>query len=432
MVEKVVFDPANASRLLAVGGSSRRWNQSETFGWVWESTDGGRKWRHLTTLFEGGSVPDAKKGVNIVAAAFASGKLGLAYVVADGVGVFVSRDSGRTWEKSATFPARNAHRLAVHPSKPETLWVCTGPEVKPGESAHSPGGVFRSDDAGKTWVSIIGDLPQEKGDGYKFTAGFEAMAVSPADPDVIWVNDHRWDTGVIYRTENGGKHWKPVATKQNAGQADNDAAHKALRTTARIETATPAGLSLAGLAADPRDPLVVYGFNTEFLLRTRDGGATWTDITALRPDPKKPDHWRGRGWTGWCSTNIGFNPYRDGQAVVQAMDAGRVWISDDGFKTFRYPAREPNPRGGGNDITFTKDGAIFATTGQSGQFNGILRSGDGGATFETLSGEKRGLPEAGWEKGPEGAGIYAHPEDSKRVWAALGGRLMQSTDGGET
>ena len=29
-------------------------------------------------------------------------------------------------------------------------------------------------------------------------------------------------------------------------------------------------------------------------------------------------------------------------------------------------------------------------------------------------------------------GIYAHPEDSKRVWAALGGRLMQSTDGGET
>lgn len=258
------------------------------------------------------------------------------------------------------------------------------------------------------------------------------MAVSPADPDVIWVNDHCWNTGVIYRTENGGKHWKPVATKQNVGPADNDAAHKALRTTARIETATPAGLSLAGLAADPRDPLVVHGFNTEFLLRTRDGGATWTDITALRPDPKKPDHWRGRGWTGWCSTNIGFNPYRDGQAVVQAMDAGRVWISDDGFKTFRYPAREPNPWGDGNDITFTKDGAIFATTGQSGQFNGILRSGDGGATFETLSGEKRGLPEAGWEEGPEGAGIYAHPEDSKRVWAALGGRLRQSTDSGET
>ncbi|MGI6735699.1 MAG: hypothetical protein ACOX3C_05975, partial [Bacilli bacterium] len=166
---------------------------------------------------------------------------------------------------------------------------------------------------------------------------------------------------------------------------------------------------------------VVYGFNTEFILRTRDGGKTWDDATAHRPDPSKPDHWRGRGWNGWCSTDFEFNPYRQGQSVALAMDAARGWISDDGLKSWRYTMGQTHPWLGGQSVGFSEDGWIYITTGQFGSGNGIQRSADWGRTWTTLEGGRRGLPPAGWGNGKEFAGVYVHPDNGRSAWVALNG-----------
>jgi len=50
MIEKAVFDPDQPERLLAFSGSSRRCNTCDTFGCVWQSTDDGESWSHLTTF----------------------------------------------------------------------------------------------------------------------------------------------------------------------------------------------------------------------------------------------------------------------------------------------------------------------------------------------------------------------------------------------
>jgi lysophospholipase L1-like esterase len=436
IVEKVVFDPSTPGRLLAFGGTSRRWAESDTFGWVWESTDDGKSWAHIATVrgegsTEPGSDGFAGKGANIVAAGFNADGSRL-FVLAAGQGVLWSDDGGRTFRRGGSgMRHSNVQRLAFHPRDPGTLFVSLGAHKPDGEALFTPGGIYKSIDGGASWIDITANLPQDATDRDVFTAHYNTIAVSASNPDVLWTNDGRWNTGVIYRSVDGGKSWSPVATKQNIGHAEDSPERKSLLGAAGVETATNGGCAVL-LTADPSNENVCYGFGSEYLLRTVDGGKSWQDITAYRPDPSKPDEWRGRGWTGWCATNIAFNPYRPGQAIVQAMDSGRAWISDNNFATFRYPAREPHPWLGGNDAAFTRDGRVYITTGHFGQFNGILRSRDGGKTFETLAGQARGLPDAGFISGPEGAGVYAHPDDSRLVWAALGGVLMHSTDGGDT
>jgi hypothetical protein len=57
--------PRIPNRLLAFGGTSRNWSEADTFGWIWESTDGGENWRHIGTISEDGFSTEAKKGANI-------------------------------------------------------------------------------------------------------------------------------------------------------------------------------------------------------------------------------------------------------------------------------------------------------------------------------------------------------------------------------
>jgi hypothetical protein len=61
IVEKVLYDAANPNRLLAFGGTSRNWNEADSFGWIWESTDGGENWRHIGTISEDGFPPKPRR-----------------------------------------------------------------------------------------------------------------------------------------------------------------------------------------------------------------------------------------------------------------------------------------------------------------------------------------------------------------------------------
>jgi photosystem II stability/assembly factor-like uncharacterized protein len=185
------------------------------------------------------------------------------------------------------------------------------------------------------------------------------------------------------------------------------------------------------MVADPRQAGLCYGFGSEFILRSRDAGQTWDDATAFRPDPAaKPSNWRGRGWTGWCANGFAFNPFREGQSVLLAMDGARGWLSDDGLASWRFTMGQSNPWIGGQSAAFSKDGHLYITTGQDGQNNGILHSDDGGATWKTLSGAARGLPSSGWGSKGEYSGVYAHPENGAEAWALLSGALLATTNAG--
>ena len=427
IVEKIIFDPADSSRMLAFGGSSRRWNTADTFGWIWESTDGGETWKHIGTLSEKGfSKTDRGKGANIVWASFVPGKRGCVELLADGAGWWQSEDSGATWKKRTPAGITGGITgVTFHPQNPDIVWATTA-NTRSGDK-FVPGSVFKSVDGGKTFSDSSSGIRKVSSGDPNLTSWFQAASVSAAAPDELYVNDQAWNSNVIYKSTDGGETWVPSASRGGIGVDASDA----VRSAFQVETACFAGVSMK-LSAAPGAAGHVYGFNTEYILRTTDGGRTWDDATAFRPDPSKPEQWRGRGWNGWCSMDFGFNPFRRGQAVALAMDAGRGWISDDGLKSWRYTMGQTHPWLGGQSVGFSKDGWIYITTGHFGSGNGIQRSSDWGKTWTTLEGEKRGLPPAGWNNRKEFAGVYVHPDDGRRVWAALDGSLIVTSDGGET
>ena len=414
-VERVLFDPHDPNHLVTIGGSSRGWSlpgPRPLWGAVWDSHDGGESWRKLTTIGPNGSTEDAGQGVNVYGATFAAGRGETLYAVSPEAGFFMSPDGGKSWRKSnAGLPHRAARRVVAHPTQKDTVFISLG-NARPGkEGNYTPGGVFKSTDRGQNWISISSGLSQKASPNENFTSRYEGFAMSPSNPDVMYAADTAWDGDKLYVTKDGGRSWRVSATGKD------------------VPRALPAGLAGTWCSVDPRDPNVAYNAGAEHILSTRDGGATWRDIAN---DEAAPGAWRGHGYPGWCSTSVRFNPHRRGQVILQGMDAARVLLSDDAMLSWRRPLNDPQPWGGGDDATFTRDGHICATTGQHGSFFGIARSRDGGKTWDVVHGAKHGLPETGWNQGKnEPAGIFALPDEPLKVWASVGGKLFRTVDGGD-
>lgn len=429
-VEKVLFDPLNSNHLLAIGGSSRHWEAGgkPLWGAVWESHDSGNNWSRLTTITKDGSsvAPDAA-GENITWADYAPGDPHTLYATADKAGFLVSIDGGKTWTRRINgLPSPAVGRVAVHPTNKNIIWIAVDNYVPEGTQARKPGGVYKTTDGGLNWVNSSNGLGQVSGNNdYNQTSHYFALAVAPSHPQTLYANDAAWNTGVIYRSDDGGASWRAIATKHNEGTDNNDPVRRKI---AQVKTAYPAGLSLTRLLVDPKNPNLVYGFNSEFIIRTRDGGQTWDDATAI--PVTGTDAWRGRGYSGLVCTNFRFDPQTPNRAILEGMDAGKLWLSNDNLKTWTRKLNDPWPWGGGVDVSFAGS-HIYATCGQFGQFLGVARSVDGGATWQMLGGKARSLPEL-MAGGNQPAGIYAQSDAPNRVWVCIENKLYHSEDGGDT
>src|SRR3982751_3735797 len=81
------------------------------------------------------------------------------------------------------------------------------------------GGVWKTDDYGRTWRPIFDDQP---------TGSIGALAVAPSNPDIIYAGSgeglHRPDLSVgdgVYRSSDAGKTWQRVLYRSpNIGASD--------------------------------------------------------------------------------------------------------------------------------------------------------------------------------------------------------------------
>src|SRR5579864_9526516 len=133
---------------------------------LFRSTDGGRSWQELSGLRGHGTGPKWQPGAGgmclhtIILDPVNTKRM---YVAISAAGAFRSDDSGETWKpinkglKSPYLPDPNAevgfcvHRLALHKSKPDTVFM----------QLH--GGVLRTDNAGEQWNYISEGLPNDFG-----------------------------------------------------------------------------------------------------------------------------------------------------------------------------------------------------------------------------------------------------------------------------
>jgi photosystem II stability/assembly factor-like uncharacterized protein len=179
---------------------------------LFKSVDGGQTWHELSGLRGHGSGPRWQPGAGgmclhtIVQDPSDPARI---YVAISAAGAFRTDDSGATWKPvnkglySKYIPDPNTevghcvHRLALHPSRPETLFM----------QLHW--GVMRTDNAGDEWRKVSGNLPTD--------FGF-VIDVHAHEPETIYVvpiasDYHHFPLDgklAVYRSRTGGNEWEPL------------------------------------------------------------------------------------------------------------------------------------------------------------------------------------------------------------------------------
>ena len=200
-VEIAQSDP----NVIYVGGGEQtvRGNVSSGYG-VWKSVDAGKTWtaagleksRHIPRMRVHPDNPD------IVFAAV----LGNIYKPTTERGVYKSTDGGQTWKKVLyANDMAGAVDLTFDPTNPRILYASTWRVQRTPYSLSSGGegsALWKSTDSGETWTEI------SKNEGFpKDTLGIIGVSVSPVNPQRVWAIVENKEKGGLYRSEDGGKTW---------------------------------------------------------------------------------------------------------------------------------------------------------------------------------------------------------------------------------
>ena len=323
-------------------------------------------------------------------------------------GVWRSDDYGRTWAPIFDGqPTQSIGSIAVAPSRPDTIYVASGEGLeRPDLSVGN--GIYKSTDAGKTWTHL----------GLRDAQQIPALAVDPRNPDRIFAAalGHPYGPNAergIFRSTDGGASWEKVLYKdENTGGSD--------------------------VEIDPQNPDVVYAAlwqsrlgpsedNNQFsgtgggLFKSTDGGRNWKKLTNGLPQdlveinvaiaPSEP-----RRLYATLSTT---HPSRYG-----SDDGLGFYRSDDGGESWQRITSDPRPamKIGGGDLPVPKVDPQNPDVVYSASIV-TVRSTDGGKSWTGI----RGAP-----GGDDYQNLWINPEHPNIILLVSDQGAIVSVNGGET
>ena len=281
-------------------------------------------------------------------------------------GVWETLDAGRTWQPIFDGqPVGSIGALAVAPSDPNVVYVGTGEADMRSDIAQGDG-MYRSDDAGKSWIRI----------GLADSQQIGRILVDPRDAKTVFVAalGHPYGPNAergVFRSRDGGAHWTRVLGKgEDTGAIDM-----------AFEPGNPR-VVYASLWQARRTPWNVYPPASgpgSGLYKSTDGGDTWTQL-------------RGNGFpegdVGRIGVAIGDSAPSRVYAIVDGA-AGGLYRSDDAGMHWRLASADARIWQRGwyfGRITVDPKNAdrVYAMN------TIVLRSDDGGAHFAALKGDGTG------------------------------------------
>jgi photosystem II stability/assembly factor-like uncharacterized protein len=293
--------------------------------------------------------------------------------------------------------------IVCHPDKPDSIWA-----------GAAGGGVWQSNDAGRSWRSVWSDQD---------ILNVGSLAIDPQNPATIYCGTGEANLSLdsyagvgIYQSANGGKSWNLLARSS--------------------DTSIPTRIGV--IAIDPFDSkhLLIGGVGAgessprpeDFggMYASRDGGATW----------QREDFISAKNY--WCHSII-FHPAKKGIIFATVTEQGTkngIWLSEDGGNSWRQlskglPASENFGRTS-LAISPSAPDVIYAfaqnsLSGWSDLLLGVFRSANRGKTWKEIGG--RHFAKEGQIS--YGNTIAVHPKHSNHVLCG-GVDLHLTTNGGKT
>lgn len=330
------------------------------------------------------------------------------YIGAVNGGVWKTDDAGRTWRPIFDAqPTQSIGAIAIAPSSPNLIYVGSGEGLqRPDLSVGN--GIYRSSDGGETWTQLgladaqqIADLAVDPRDSRRL---FAAVLGHPYGPSA--------ERG-IYRSVDGGVTWQQVLYK------DPDTGGSAVAIDPSRPETVYAALWQSRLG--PWEDKNQFQGTRGGLFKSSDGGTTWKPLTAGLPAnvvqvniaiaPSTPQ----RLYAAVGTAEPGDYSSAAGLGVFRSDDAGESWVR---ITTDPRPAL----RIGGGDLPVVRVDPTNADVVYSASLV-TMKSSDGGRSWAAL----RGAP-----GGDDYQNLWISPQDP-RIMALVGDQgAVVSLNGGES
>jgi photosystem II stability/assembly factor-like uncharacterized protein len=281
----VKYDPSNSSIVWAGTGESN--NQSNVIygDGIYKSEDGGKSWKNMglnNSEHIGGIAIDPANSNVVYVAAYGS----LRNSGGDR-GIYKTNDGGKTWRR-VLFVSDNTGCFEVHmdPRYSTLLYAVAHQRMRKGYTGIGGGNetaIYRSLDSGATWQKIMKGLPSEN-------VGRIGMAISPANPDVVYALLQAKEGSGFFRSTDRGNSWSKQSSYNPAYPfymqkiiADPKDENKIYSMDLLIQVSKDGGKTFSALGEKNKHvdnhALWIDPVNTRHLISGNDGGIyeTWDD-----------------------------------------------------------------------------------------------------------------------------------------------------------
>jgi len=234
---------------------------------LFKTTNGGKTWQELPGLrsTKGHLWQPGAGGMAVHTILLDPKNANRIYIAISAAGAFRTEDGGKTWKpinrglkSQYELPDPDAevghcvHRIAMHPSRPNVLFM------------QKHWDVLRTDNAGEQWTEVSGNLPTDFGFPIDVHAHEpETIYVVPITSDSL----HYPPEGKlrVYRSRSGGNEWEPL-TK---GLPQKDCYVNVLRDAMAVDSLEPCG--------------VYFGTSGGQVYASADAGDSWNPVVRDLP-----------------------------------------------------------------------------------------------------------------------------------------------------
>lgn len=204
----VELDPNDPDKTIYVGtGETWTRNSVSVGNGLYKSMDGGINWKKI-------GLEKSERIANIIVNPKNSQEvyvavLGALWGDSDVRGVYKSNDGGTTWNKLLYIDQKTGCAdLAMDPKNPNILYASMWEFRRTGWSFNSGGdksALYKSMDAGKTWNKIQNGFPEGK-------LGRLGIAIAPSNPNILYtvIEAEKKEKKGLYRSDDAGKSWKQL------------------------------------------------------------------------------------------------------------------------------------------------------------------------------------------------------------------------------
>ena len=338
--------PVRGGRVTTVHGVESQKNvfyMGTTGGGVWKSTDFGNHWYNISDgYFKSpsiGAINVYQKNPNIVYVG--TGSDGLRSNIIVGKGIYRSEDAGKTWDHIGLENVGQIGAVEIHPNDPNTIYVAAiGQPFKNNQER----GLYKSMDGGKSWDKIL---------YLSDSIGIVDIEFAPDDPNTLYA--------ASWRAER--KPWTIISGSTNGGAFKSvDAGKTWNKIDLGFESKYIGKIDFAVSKSNP-DRLFVMVEASEGkggLYKSEDRGKSFEHMNNREELVNRPFYY----------LNVESNPLN---SDILYSSANRFMISKDAGKTWKSYS---TPHGDNHDIWInSSDTSVW------------IQSNDGGANITFNSGE---------------------------------------------